>query len=252
MNLLPYFQCWCSSTHGQFIYGTLGASGSHEIWWADWKQQGDQNLGLCPRLFVDHHRNQTTRGTLEELVAKSIALVNKHVESACGLSDLSKPWIVLSRWAPPPHLLSSSNPNRDFSLSLWLWTCSDLYLYGFIFLWLMLHWWSFNDWVWWVLLWMDCVCGWVVVRGFCRVVVIEFWYQFLSNFDLSFVSFYWSVNLTTWFDHLNGRSTDWVFGNPTQSSRVINYPQIQPVWSVPTPNLWISIRHGLEFTNGHC
>jgi hypothetical protein len=250
---LTYFQCWCSSTHGQFIYGTLGASGSHEIWWADWKQQDDQNLGLCLRLFMDHHWNQTTCGTLEELVAKSIDPVNKHAKRARGPSDLSKPWIFQSCRAPPPHPLSSGDPDRNHSLSLWLRTCGDLYLYGFVFLWLMLHWWSLNDWVRWVLLWMDCGCWWVVVRGFCWVVVvIEFWYQFLSNFDLSFVSFYWSVNPTTLSDHLNGQSMDWVFGNSTQSSRVINYPQTWPVRSMFTSNLWNSIRRGLEFTNGHC
>ena len=128
-------------------------------------------------------------------------------------------------------------------------------LYLWLSLWLMLQWWSLNDWVWWVLLWilLWILCLWVgCCVGFARLLLwicdwvlvsifIKFWWCF-------FFSFYWPFNLTAQSDHptaqsdhLNGRSTDWVFGNPTQSSRVINFPQTQLAWLVPTcrhPNLY--------------
>ena len=150
---------------------------------------------------MDHHRNQTTCGTLKELVAKSIAPVNKHAERACRPSDLSKSWIVWSRRAPLPHPLSSGNPDHDlshfmvadlrWSLSLWfhifvvdapLMELEQLGLVGF----------AVNE----LCLWVGC-CVWVLL-GCCYDWVLV---SILSNFDLSFVSFYWSVNPAMWSDH---------------------------------------------------
>ena len=146
--------------------------------------------------------------------------------------DLSKPWSDHHQWSncvelhchtarfewvyPNPYPLSfgdlRSQPRSwpispSLSLSLWL----------------MLHWWSlmirFGGFC-----CQYCVCEWVLLGSCCDWVLgsifVKFW--------LSLFSFYWPVNptnSTAWSDHLIGWSTDWLFGNSTQSGKVINFPQ---------------------------
>ena len=148
--------------------------------------------------------------------------------------DLSKPWsdrhpwfncvelhhhTARSEWVHPnPYPLSSGDLRwrprslpRPRYLSLSLWTYGDISLYLWLSLWLMLHWWSLNDWVWWVLLWIllwilcmwvGC-CVWILLGGCCEFVIEFFFLVFIDRLtrptDRPIRPTLWTVNrLSLW------------------------------------------------------
>ena len=45
-----------------------------------------------------------------------------------------------------------------------------------------------------------------------------------------------TITRSVLFDHLSGWSMECISSNPTQSVRVLNFPQTRPAWPVATPN----------------